>query len=336
MISLVFRLTTVATVLLSASAAHADEPLPLSLEWNFPAGAECPSGQQITDEIERSLASRNTRDWVPARAVAVVTSEAANNWKLTLKTEVGGSRGERTVQDVSCRAISDAAVVILSWMIDPTLALTPLSEPAAEQPEPHPVPPPSSPPPSRHAAHDVVGVSRAASVYAGIAGAADYGTLPELALGVHAHAGLITRSWRLGVHAGFWPQQREVIRHNAAGDAVGGEFRLLVAGAVACPLLTGAEATRAWSASVCAGFELDNVHGSGFGVSNPDRGSRTWLSFVAGVRADLEIAGPLYLSLGIDGVVPTLRERFALRNVALVHRPGAAAVRIVLGPELRF
>jgi hypothetical protein len=55
-----------------------------------------------------------------------------------------------------------------------------------------------------------------------------------------------------------------------------------------------------------------------------------------GLRASLEIVGPLRLALDLAMGVPVLRERFVLDQIGLVHQAFPVVGRAYLGPELRF
>jgi hypothetical protein len=73
----------------------------------------------------------------------------ARGWSLSLQTEVEGQSGERELQAPDCASLTDAAALILAWMIEPDL--TPDALPASSASAPASAPsaaPPASAAPS--------------------------------------------------------------------------------------------------------------------------------------------------------------------------------------------
>jgi hypothetical protein len=115
-----------------APGALAQDAPPVALEWKAPGG--CPTKQQILAGVERILGGRGsgTRQAVSARAV--VSKVGADRWTVVLTTRTDAATGERTVGGDSCKAVGDAAALVLA------LAVNPEASPAAPLPVPVPLP----------------------------------------------------------------------------------------------------------------------------------------------------------------------------------------------------
>lgn len=115
-----------------AEPARAASDAPIALTWTAPTRADCPDTAYVLGEIERYVGADNPRPGKPVQAKATVRGIALDRWQLRLQTDDAGVEGERVFEDQSCRAVADAAVVVLAWMIDPdAMANRPL--PAAKE-----------------------------------------------------------------------------------------------------------------------------------------------------------------------------------------------------------
>jgi hypothetical protein len=106
--------------LLHAILLLSTTPATLDLEWTAPP--ECPSGEDVRAEVER-IAGRATgpRRHVEARGQVERTERGA--WRVTLTTRVEGGGGRRTFEAESCRAGADAAALILAIAANPQVAI---------------------------------------------------------------------------------------------------------------------------------------------------------------------------------------------------------------------
>src|SRR5207248_7493988 len=114
---------------------------PVLLSWSAPADANCPDASYVLREVRRHVGPARP-DHPPIRAsvaIRAVRPGPGAAFQMVLQTEQGETKGQRVLQDESCGAVADAAVVVLAWMIDPTAM-------ANEEHEAHP-PPPVAPPP---------------------------------------------------------------------------------------------------------------------------------------------------------------------------------------------
>src|ERR1700722_16794915 len=121
-----------------AGAPHAlaqDAP-PVGLEWNAPGG--CPTKQQVLAGVERILGGRGSGARQAVSARAVVSKLGADRWTVVLTTRTDTATGERTVGGDSCKAVADAAALVLALAVS--------SETAAPLPVPLPAPLPGTAP----------------------------------------------------------------------------------------------------------------------------------------------------------------------------------------------
>jgi hypothetical protein len=99
------RVAVLASALLLAIAG--------AVQWQAPAG--CPEGVAVERRVEELLGR------VPAehelRAVGVVS--AGPPWRLELETTIGGRRQQRVLEAEDCRAVAEAAALILAVSVDP-------------------------------------------------------------------------------------------------------------------------------------------------------------------------------------------------------------------------
>jgi hypothetical protein len=130
-----------------APEARGDDAAPVRLQWIAPAG--CPTNAEVVASVERILggSAGGTRQAVTARAV--VSKLGSSRWRVRLTTQVGASTGERTVDADSCRAVADAAALILALAVNPESAAPPPAPIPAPVPAPVPVPVPAGPVPLR-------------------------------------------------------------------------------------------------------------------------------------------------------------------------------------------
>lgn len=324
-----------------AAASAGDDGARVSLVWRTPEGSDCPSRDEVIEQVQRLVGPAPTREQAPVRASAEVHRDAGGRWRVELVTWMGSSQGVRVIEERSCRAMAEATVVILAWMIDPEAMAARESATGAGPATPGPPPPPRAPdaaaasappasvpaPPSERSEADP---GDRITLMARLAAAGDLGTLPGASLGVGARVALGHRRVRLGLHGALWPGRSTTIASGPEGTPIGGSFGLAVVGVEGC----GEPA--ALPVALCGGLELDHLTGTGLGVRFPASASATWLSFSAGLDARFSILGPLGAAAHAALLIPMRRERFGIDDVGLVHQPSAVAGRASLGLELSF
>ncbi len=276
-----------------AGTARADDRL--VLEWRAPDG--CPTRDAVEGEVAR-LVGGELPEGATIRADAQ-TIPAEGAFELTLRTDVEGELGARTLRAERCDELAAAAALILALMIDPEAAMRaePEHEPSAPAPGPsladalgpptRVIEPPratevrradarrmaepftsAGPPPA------VRGDSIEALLGAGIA--LDVAALPSAtaALVVEGGLGVPLIDARLRATLLF-PQTV------ASGELSGASAELMgfTAGVIAC--LRPIEQARAFG--ICADVAAGSVFGSARGISDPGSGAGFWLAAGGGL-----------------------------------------------------
>lgn len=319
----------VAGVGFAKTAEGAEDP-PIVLTWDAPTRADCPDAAYVVGEIQRYVGAAAARQGKPIQVKATVRSVGLDGWQLLLKTTDRAVDGERVFQDESCKAVADAAVVVLAWMIDPDAMANRPDSPPPEHRIQQPLPPPTVPVkvavPERAAVRPFIAF--------GVAG--DEGTLPWPALGADARGGASWKGFRLAAHSSYWPSRRKAVGTVSDGTTAGARFALWALSLEGCIDVLAMRSIDHLEISLCAGPEVDLIHAAGFGVSVPARASKAWLSLTAGFEGRVALSGALGLVLRAGGIVPTEREHFALRGVGEVYRPNVVAARGSVGIQLEL
>jgi hypothetical protein len=287
------------------------EPPRLDLEFRAPA--ECGSAEQVQSAVAALVRSERP----PLKAVLEIEHVDAS-YVANVRTEPGA---QRQLVASSCRAVMEAASVVLALAIDPNGA-----PPAAQAPPT---------PKARRGRVDAISASHRSFQPLFVAAlAADSSTLPSAALGGLVGAGLVGRRWSAWLQFTSWyPQDAEL----SASPARGGHFTWWTGGLSLCAAPLGP----VW-AEVCLLPEIGRLAGSGTGAGVPQRttAGATWLAmglgpalewrftanfgFRGAAVADLTVLGrhPFIVSLG--------------DSTLLVHQPGRLSARAYLGLTARF
>jgi len=74
----------------------------------------------------------------------------------------------------------------------------------------------------------------------------------------------------------------------------------------------------------------------GYGMSEPASTRSLYLAGVVELGLDIELAGAWSMRLAADLMAAALRREFAIRNVGVVHQPGAWSGRLWVGTHWHF
>lgn len=304
---------------------------PVSLSWLAPEGSGCPDASYVLAELRRNVGAASTAKQRSTISASATISANAGGFRLQLTTTEGRTSGERAFQDESCRALADAAVVILAWMVAPE-AMAARSAPAELTHQPAPttataedaVTPPPSP------------ATASAAPYAGLGSAADVGTMPNPALAAAGHVGVDFQTIRLEARGAYWPRRRKSVEALPSGVVPGATFSLWNIGVQACWEAVARPSRAGFRLALCLGPELDVLNGAGFGVSSPTEATAAWVSLAGTVAGRVALAPSVALFAFVGGALPTQRQRFALRGVGEIYRPSVVAGRGSLGLELEL
>jgi hypothetical protein len=143
-----------ASVLLAGSIAAPSLPADDAsswLRWNAPPG--CPDRDHVARVVTRRLGRAPSP--LDVAAEASIADEGAAGHRLHLHTDVGGRTDDRELVAHDCRALADAAALLIALSADPVAVAQHIE--AAAEPAPGPLPAPTSvvPEPSPPATADI-------------------------------------------------------------------------------------------------------------------------------------------------------------------------------------
>jgi hypothetical protein len=302
-------------LLLAPSAAAADE---LELTFDYSAPAECASASSIRSAVARLVSKPRTE---PFHA-RVVIERTQTGFVSRIRSE---SSAERRLAGVTCDEVVEATAVILALAMSPK---APAPKAAVGAPASTSTAPPSDAgrADAQRSAPERSGLRLA--LKAGIAG--DSSALPRPAFGVSGAIALQADIWTLQAVGAYFLQQRSKL---PGDDERGGDLALWTVWPSACgaPL-------RGWARlELCAGSELGQVLGDGFGVSSPRHAAALWLALLGAGQLSLGLSTNFraYAALGV-AVRLTPDRPFVLDGIATVHEPSRVSGRASLGVEVVF
>lgn len=88
------------------------------LSWKAPEG--CPERGDVLAEIGRLLGDRGAPSGDPIQVSAAVSREASGNFVVRIETPGDGATQVRELRGASCKAVAEAAALIIALMIDPS------------------------------------------------------------------------------------------------------------------------------------------------------------------------------------------------------------------------
>lgn len=292
--------------LLATRPGRADDS-PLELQLNAPA--ECASARQVEDAVATMVRREAPRlratidvGWLDGQYVAVVRTEPD---------------AERRLAASGCRALLEAASVVLALAIDPHARRD-----AAAPAEPPPAPPAPAAPPARPRP----------TILAALA--LDSSTLPRAAVGATLGAGVAWPRWSGWLKVNVWNSQDTV---SASRPARGGHFGWWTGALSLC----GAPLQQGWL-SLCVSPEIGRLTGAGIGegISTRRSASGLWLAVGAGPALQWQFAEHWALRGEAMAVVTAVgRHPFVVEvedSAQLVHRPGRVSARFSWGLAARF
>jgi hypothetical protein len=297
--------------LTSVCGAARSDPARLDLEFRAPA--ECGSAEQVQSAVAALVRSERP----PLKAVLEIEHVDAL-YVANVRTEPGA---QRQLVASSCRAVMEAASVVLALAIDPNGA-----------------PPAAQAPPTRKAKQervDPISASHRSFQPLFVAElAADSSTLPSSAIGGRLGAGLVGPRWSASLQFTSWyPQDAEL----SASPARGGHFTWWTGGLSLC----AAPFAPAW-VEVCLSPEIGRLAGSGSGAGVPQRttAAATWLAIGLGPALEWRFSANWGLrGAAVADVTVLGRHPFIVSlgdSTLLVHQPGRLSARTYLGITARF
>ena len=278
------------------------------VSWEAPPS--CP-----TEAAVRAAA----RQWLPEgdvdlstiHVVARVARHAAG-FALDLSFESKSGSGHETLVAARCQTLADVVALKVALAADPVATL----ESAEAQPE------------------EGTGRRRRARVPirygVRLAGGVGFGPLPGAGPAAALLGSIIWQSARLELGAGYWfPKTAHFIEI----PTIGADLSLAAAMLRACatPRLGSVELP------ACAGLEIGDMRGTGFGVDTVRTADRVWIAVVLGPAAAIPLTNQVFLWLEADAVLALMRpDGYGIRNLGTLYRPEIGAARVWAGLEVRF
>jgi hypothetical protein len=325
-----------------------------SVRWEAPP--ECPDGAAVVAEISRRLG----RPLAPeeARMQARVGREG-RGFVLRLELAAGQRSESRELRDPSCRALADAAALLVVAAVAPQRPIVPdapgevaAAEPIAESVPAEPVSEPASepvvaapiigepaplpePPVPGEVTPDPKRMSRRIGWFVRLHGG---GAVGQAAPGVTGAAGLAG-----GV---LWPRVRLELHGTAIvprrfsrtveGVPVDVEAALYVAGVTAC----GRLGTRAIEVPLCAGVEVGAARGVARGLPGGGRPAVVpWFAVALGPALSWHAGRRWGLWAAVQVLLAPVRPRFEAgegEGADILFKPPVASGRLLAGVEFRF
>jgi hypothetical protein len=285
---------------------------PVHLEWVAPAG--CPSHGEILEAIERTVGAGARGGAVDAR---VIVTAGERELRAELTVSASGATSTRSLTGESCRAIADAATLVIALAANPDAV--PLASP--------PAPPPPAPPTSAAAPPPVP--RRAVFVEASFL--VDSAILPAAGLGGELAVGWSPAHFALEITGAFVGPERATL---ASAPSQGASLWLGHLGARACYELFDARI----DVGPCLGGGVEWTPARGFGTTPDQPANATGQMGVGslGGRAIVRASSRVALRLVGEAVVPLTRPTFVIDGGGQVFQTPAASFRATAGVEVHF
>lgn len=276
------------------------------LQWQREPGAEtCITSEELAAGLQRRL-RRGTVGGPEAELTlegVILPAEGRPGWRawIVVRDRAGRATGSRefSSDEASCRALDEALLLVLSVIVEPSLAL----EPAAGAPRPPP--PPASGPGAGRREEAVWG-------YAAAGGGAAVGLVPGLGGGLAGGAGL--RLWGgpvFELEAAHWfatRAAREVTSAAGLSEIGRANVSATYGGLDVCALPVD---RRPWHVLGCLGAQAGVVRAVGveFRGENLTQ-TRPLVNAAARVEGRFDLGGPLFVRALAGVAVPLVRDKF--------------------------
>jgi hypothetical protein len=322
------------------------------LIWSAPKA--CPTKERVQQRVERIL---NRPVSVPDDELLIVTAvvkERHNDgpWRVELETNNGQRRASRSLEAASCNELANATALFVAILIEPSVDEPVETNPSSTQassaaelrtsesradtrnaaPRTAAIP---STKPAATADHgsdsDPESQTQTGSeprwAVGGFGGVVS-GTLPVWSPGFGVQGAFTWKALRTNLGATFWWPVTTTIETESAQGA---EFQLFSGHTEVCLQHT----IRQLSPAICAGAQLANLRGKGFGAGvDPQVQYANFVSLSAGGALIWSYSKRLSVLLDFDAVFPLGDRQFVFTgsDPALLHRPAMGA-RITCGAE---
>ena len=318
---------TMATLFVPLRATGAEPRV--TIRWSAPGG--CPDEAALLRTVHDLVGAGVDLD-----AEGVMTANDGR-YRVTLRVTTGASRGERELEGDSCTELAESAAVVLALSATQPERATPIAPPAPPPAIPAPLPvshPSAETAPKTHSVATERD-PRAPHVRVMPFGSMDVGTLPKPAFGGGVDLTFLPgRSVRLGIKGALWGSDSGST--STLTGSAGARFELFTGDAEGCYAFHA----RSFELSPCVMVEIAHLWATGYDVTQSDSSQATWVALGVGVRGRWELTRSFAVSAELGGVVPTQGQSFVIKDEpapdVTVHVVGPVALRVYLGPEVRF
>jgi hypothetical protein len=332
-------------------SVHADDLVPVQLEYTARALAGCPDTEAFTREVlARAPRARLAAPSEHARTLAAqVRTTGARGYEGVLAVrDPSGPTTERAVHAPSCTEVVTALAVIAAMVVDPVTAkigaidagassaeaaadaATDASQstsppaddgsaPPIESAVPTALPPPLPPPGPAKDRWDVS---------AGAGGAAIGGSAPTLLFSVPVFFEVARQTGGT-----LEPALRFRFERTVTASSEEGEFSRTGGSVDLCPIALRARSLRA---QPCARIELAALYAKGRAVDPVRSDLRPWFAFGPLARVRLELAAPIFLELEGGVLIAGVRDRFFVEPGTLVYRAPVVGATTAFALGLAF
>jgi hypothetical protein len=300
---------------------------------------ECPDTAELTFRIERLLGMPLIRAAVLHFDVEFAAARGAFAARLLMSGGEEAGAKQRSLQATTCGELGEAVSVAIALALG---ANAPPPEEAPESPVRETVAAPPAPPsPGASGALTIVAAKPAPPERASFSPALflglvfDGGSLPAPGFGVAL--GVELRADRFALRAlGSLALEQHAALPGSGAAGPGADMSLAFGSLAACAAPLGSLRGNL-AGSLCAGWELGRLVGTGTGVADPHDGSQLW----SAARIDLGLSWALPETALRFGTLLTLaapfeRKDFVLRNLGQVYRPPSLVARAAVGIDVSF
>jgi hypothetical protein len=320
-----------------------------SVEWVAPR--ECADSAALRGEVERLLGrALDTAVERPVQARGRV-SHADERWHLELDLTQDGLSRRRVLEGESCRALLEAAGVVIALAIDPALvqsapldavrsaspsepagsrpnSATTVAAPESEQPPPRPTPQPTSVVSAPRVPEPMRSTSPALRPSLGVLAALDGWALPRVAGGLEVRGAVTLGHWQVGLLASLLSSPSVTIREGATARFWSGGAQLSTAYLAR---------TEPWTVAPFVALGADRIWGSTVGLTDDGSGQSTWWTAGPGLAIKRTLGQGFSAESGATLLAGFGRKVFRIEGIARsAHQTPELTLRGHFGLEVQF
>lgn len=318
-----------------------------AVQWQAPAG--CPAAAAVEGRVHELLGR------VPAehelRAAGVVSGGPP--WRLELETSIGGRSQRRALQAADCRAVAEAAAVILAVSVDPIgVSRAPVGEgivepPAARVAEPPPTSGPAAVEPTRPLAASEAERSEAPprsrsrprpSLGLRVGGGAEAAAIAGGTGGARLGLALAGARAFVELAGSYWVDRFVPLREGTppSGARVGLGTATLQAGVRLGSMRVGVP--------LSLGLEAGGLRTRAVGLDRGQALVLPWVAGVVGVGLQWSASRRVGLWAAVEGVLPLVRPRVRVGRTGpdgvaddvILHEPAEVGARALAGISIKI